>query len=114
MKVSGTDIALSGTVIACVQDLHKKRNISIFLLFKQKGPVTAASLQGAESPLPVNLLALTHHFKVTAPKLKTAAHRPASVCTVQSLSSSAVSILVSGAIFKVHCIVMNQPSGLLL
>lgn len=100
---------------AGVQALHKKRNISIFLLFKQKWPVTAASLQGAESPLPVNLLALTHHFRATAPKLQTVPHRPASVCTVQSLSSSsAVSILVSGAIFNMHCIATNQPSGLLL
>lgn len=108
-------MTVSGTDIACVQAFHKKRDISIFFLFKQKGLVTAAFLQGAESPLPVNLLILTHHFRVTAPKLQTTPHRPPSVCTVHSPScSSAVSILVSGADFEVHCNITNQLSGLLL
>lgn len=106
----------------CIRDrlcmctsFSQKDRYQYFSLFKQKRPVTAASLQGAESPLPVNLLILTYHFRVTAPKLQTTPHRPASVCTVHSLScSSAASILVSGAVFKMHCIVTNQPSGTII
>ena len=77
MNVSGTDIA-------CVLAFHKKRNINIFFYLNKRessGQRLQLPSQEAESPLPVTLLTLMHHFRVMAPKLQTTPHRPASVFT---------------------------------
>lgn len=110
------------TDIACVLAFHKKRNINFFcLLFKQKGkewPATTASLTGGRvtsSCQPVNTNASLQSYGSKASNYSTQASFSFYWGSVQSYSfSSTVSILTSAAIFKMHCIVTNLPSGLLV
>lgn len=112
---------ISGIDVAGILAFHKKRNINFFSFIHAKGKVVASDYSfhhRRQSPLPVSLLTLIHHFRVPAPKLLIIPRRPASVLywgSVQSYSCcSTVAMLAPGAMFETHCIVTNRPSGLLV